>query len=480
MQRRTFLKKTALALGAYTLPSMPLFARNASFFANPPFTKADFGTDFKWGVATAAYQIEGAWSEDGKSPSIWDTFTHKNNGKKVKTRENGDVTCNFYTHYKQDIDIIKSMNMDVFRFSTAWSRIIPDGYGRVNPKGLDFYKKVVDECLEKGVEPWITLYHWDLPQSLEDKGGWANRDIVSWFGDYTEVVTRALGDRVKDWMVLNEPMAFTGLGYLSGWHAPGKMAPNKFLAAVHHACLCMGESGRIIRKNVRNANIGSTFSCSHVTPNTKGHEKAAHRLDILLNRLYLEPVLGLPYPTDGFPFIKGIEKYIQPGDMEKMPFEFDFVGLQNYTQVKTVKSLIPLVWANEKKPAKRGISPENITEMGWEVYPEGIYHLLHKFAKTPNCPKIIVTENGCSFPDTLENGRVHDPKRIAFFEAYLAQILRAKQEGLNIGGYFVWTLMDNFEWAEGFHPRFGLVYTDFKTQERFIKDSGLWFKEFLK
>jgi beta-glucosidase len=481
MDRRNFLKNTALAAGSLALPNTNLFAQN-QMLNNLPFTKADFGADFKWGVATAAYQIEGAWDADGKGLSIWDTFTHKNGGKKIKTGENGNVACNFYSSFRSDLDILKSLNMDVFRFSTAWSRILPNGTGKVNQKGLDFYKQVVDYSLEKGISPWITLYHWDLPQALQDKGGWANRDILNWFSEYSEVVTRALGDRVKDWMVLNEPMAFTGLGYLIGWHAPGLMAPNKFLASVHHSCLSMGNAGRIIRNNVKDANVGTTFSCSYVSPHEDKpiNKGAAHRLNILLNRLYVEPILGMPYPEEDFAFISGIHKHIKGDDMQKMPFDFDFIGIQNYTQVKAKKSIMPIVWANEVKPHKRGVPPENITEMGWEVYPEGLYKILKQFSEYKNLPRIIVTENGAAFPDKVENNQVNDVQRVAFFEKYLAEVLRAKRDGMKIDGYFVWTLMDNFEWAEGYKPRFGLVHVDYKTQKRTIKDSGLWFKEFLK
>jgi beta-glucosidase len=482
MDRRNFLRITSFLGASALLPALPSKLA-AMLMPDPGFTKAAFGADFKWGVAAAAYQIEGAWNADGKSPSVWDHFTqHKKH--KIKTKENGNIACDFYNRYEGDIALVKEMNFNVFRFSTAWSRILPDGTGKVNQKGLDFYHRVIDSCLKTGVEPWITLYHWDIPQILQKKGGWANREVINWFSEYADLVTRTYGDKVKNWMVLNEPMAYTALGYLIGMHAPGKIAPNQFLKAAHHTTIVQAEGGRIIRKNVPGANIGTTFSCSQVSPTSEkeGSKKAAHRMNSFLNRLYIEPLLGMGYPTDDFPFLKKIERHIHPNDMDKVSFDFDFIGLQNYTQVVTKKAaLIPFLGANQVKPQKRGVQPENITDMGWEVYPEGIYNIIKQFAAYKNIPPIIITENGAAFPDSVTaEGKIHDSKRIEFFKKYLENVLKAKKEGVDIRGYFVWTLMDNFEWAEGYKPRFGLVHVDFETQQRRIKDSGLWFKEFLK
>ena len=442
------------------------------------FSSLDFGTDFKWGVATAAYQIEGAHTIDGKSPSIWDTFSHKKGS--IKTGENGDIACDFYHSYEEDLDLLKSLNMTVFRFSIAWSRILPNGSGTPNQSGLDFYHRVIDACLTRGIEPWITLYHWDLPQILQDKGGWKNRDAVVWFSEYTNLLTKTYGEKVKNWMVFNEPSAFTALGYLIGYHAPGLKGLKNYLPTVHHVCLCQAEGGRIIRKNVANANIGTTFSCSHVAV-FKSEERdgnAANRWDVLLNRLFIEPALGMGYPTESLPILRKLNKYIQPGDLEKLQFDFDFIGVQNYTrEVVKANAFIPYMKGLEIKPVKR--DAKEITEMGWEVYPEGIYKILKQFAAYPGVKKIFVTENGCAFPDEVVNGKVNDTKRIDFYQRYLKEVLRAKKDGVNIGGYFSWTLLDNFEWSEGFKPRFGLVHVDFKTQKRIIKDSGYWFRDFL-
>ncbi|MGK0388126.1 MAG: beta-glucosidase [Maribacter sp.] len=478
MERREFIRQLSMmGISSTVFPSL-----NLNSMMNTGLTKSDFGDDFKWGVATAAYQIEGAYNIDGKGLSIWDVYANKKKSKSIKDRTNGNVACDFYHRYKEDIKNVKDMNFDVFRFSTSWARILPEGIGKVNQKGIDFYHKVIDECLEQGIEPWITLYHWDLPQALQEKGGWANRDVIDWFAEYSDVVTKNYGDKVKNWMVLNEPAASTTLGHLAGIHAPAKIAPKKFLASVHHTTMCQAEGARIIRRNVKDANIGTTFSASHVTPkNDKAmNVRAAHRMNILLNRLFIEPALGMGYPTEGWKFIAKIKRYIKEGDMEKLAFNFDFIGVQNYTQMIATHSLIPFVWAFEVSPKKRGVLPENMTDMGWEVYPEGIYKVLKQFNEYKNLPPIIVTENGCAFPDKVENGRVHDLRRIKFFQDYLVQVLRAKKEGMDIRGYYVWTLMDNFEWQEGYVPRFGLVHVDFETQKRTMKDSGLWFKEFLK
>ena len=440
----------------------------------PELTKCSFGDNFHWGVATSAYQIEGASDVDGKGESVWDRFTSRGH---IKDKSDGKIANDFYYRYESDLKLLKELNFKNFRFSLSWPRILPEGTGTINEKGVDYYNRMIDECLRLGIEPWAVLYHWDLPQKLEEKGGWTNREVVDWFAEYADLCTRRFGDRVKHWMVLNEPAGFTTLGYLSGTHAPQRTGIGKYLAAVHHACLCQAEGGRIIRRNVEKSHIGTTFSCSHTEPYKPigSHQRAAKRLDVVLNRLFIEPTLGMGYPIQDLPFLKKIEKHMLPGDEQKLPFEFDFIGLQNYFRVIAKPSLIPVIWANRVKPD----STAEITEMGWEVDPEGMYDILKQFSKYP-VKEIIITENGAAFPDRLVDGRVHDPQRINFYKRYLQQILKAKQEGVNVQGYFAWTFIDNFEWAEGYRPRFGLVYNDFDTQERIVKDSGYWFRDFLK
>lgn len=477
MNRKDWLKTAGLVgAGMFARPLQAL-----PHILDPSLRRADFGPGFQWGVATAAYQVEGAWNVDGKGPSIWDTFSHTRG--KIKDGSNGDTACDQYHRYPEDLALLRELHIPNYRFSTAWSRILPEGVvGKPNLKGLDHYDRVVDECMKLGIRPWVTLYHWDLPQALQDKGGWLNRDIIGWFTDYVDLVTLRLGDRVKDWMVLNEPMAFVGLGHMLGIHAPGLKGPFKFLQAAHHACMCQAEGARLIRLNVKDAQIGTTFSCSHIMPisDKEKHHKSTRRVDALWNRLFLEPALGLGYPVADFPMLRYMNKYIKEGDREKLAFDFDFIGLQNYTREVVKRAMIPFVRSKFVAPAKRGVPAEDITEMGWEVYPEGIYHLLKKFNAYPQIKKIIVTENGAAFPDTVANGRVADPRRQKFIEDYLAQVLRAKQEGVHVDGYFIWTMMDNFEWAEGYHPRFGLIHVDFETQKRTVKDSGYWFRDFLK
>lgn len=477
MNRRDLLKNIGLTAGGLALAPSDGFSQLLN--NGPGYTKQDFGKDFLWGVATAAYQIEGAWNLDGKGESIWDRFVHTKG--KIKRGETGDVSCDFYHTYDSDLAILQSLNMNVFRFSTSWTRVLPEGIGSPNQKGLDFYHRVIDSCLEKGIQPWPTLYHWDLPQKLQDKGGWMNREVIDWFSEYAHLITKTYGDKVKNWMVLNEPMSSAGLGYLLGYHAPGVRGVKHFCAAVHHLTYCQAEGARIIRSNVPKANIGTTFSCSHIVPwkDEERDGKAMTRWDTLLNTLFFEPSLGLGYPTDKLPMIKPIEHFVKDGDMEKLKFDFDFIGVQNYTR-EMIKKLwyIPYVKGLEVPPKKRkGVT--EITLMNWEVYPEGIYHLLKKFAAYPGVKKLIVTENGASFPDYVLNDRVHDTQRVNYYQRYVEQVLRAKKEGVNVGGYFCWTLLDNFEWAEGYKPRFGIVHVDFSTQKRIVKDSGLWFRDFL-
>ncbi|MFT5778878.1 MAG: beta-glucosidase [Crocinitomicaceae bacterium] len=444
---------------------------------NDTLTAALFGDDFHWGTACAAYQIEGAWNLDGKGESVWDTYAHKKGS--IHNDENGDVAVDFYHRYKEDIRLHKEMNFDVFRFSISWARIFPNGVGLPNPQGVEFYHKVIDECISQGIEPWVTLYHWDLPQALEDQGGWTNREVIKWFSDYTQFCAEEYGDKVKNWLVMNEPAAFVGLGYMTGDHAPGKKGASKFLRATHYTCLAMAESGRVLRSTVANANIGSTFSCSPVTPfkNKKKNAKAVTKIDALLNRLFIEPSLGLGYPYDGFPALKKIKKYFEEGDLERLKFDFDFIGLQNYFRVVAKRTPAKLVvWCKQVDAKKRDVP---VNKMGFEIYPEGIYQILKQFGEYEGIKEIIVTENGVCVKDSLENGRVHDPERIAFFQSYLGNVLKAKQEGVPVNGYFVWSLTDNFEWSEGFEPRFGLIYVDYTTLNRTLKDSGLWFKKLL-
>lgn len=444
------------------------------------FTRQAFGSDFVWGTATAAYQIEGAHNLDGRGPSIWDTFTHRPN-RFGRSRDNGDVACDFYHRYEADLHLLKHLGFRAFRFSLSWSRIMPEGTGRVNERGLAFYDQLIDTCLRLGIEPWITLYHWDLPQALEEKGGWTNRAVIRWFSEYADCCTKAFGHKVNRWMVLNEPTVFTMAGYFAGIHAPGRRGMDNCMRAVHHAVICQAEGGRIVRQNVPNAQVGTTLFCAPVDALTSSRrdQQAANRIDALGNRLFIEPALGMGYPVQDAPLLEHLMKRcVRPGDLQRAAFDFDFIGLQNYFRMVVRHSWVtPYVWAREVKPNRRGIN--DITQMGWEVYPEGMYRILKQFSQYSNIPQLIVTENGAAFPDWLQGGVVDDPLRTEFYQRYLGGILRAKQEGVNVGGYFAWSLLDNFEWAEGYRPRFGLIYVDYATQQRVIKQSGYWFRHFL-
>jgi beta-glucosidase len=474
MDRRDALKLLASgALAGYCLPYLK--AQPAFDNALLPYTASDFG-NFTWGAATAAYQIEGAWNSDGKGESVWDRFSHES--ELIKDESNGNVACDFYHLYNKDITLLKSLGFNAFRFSLSWPRILPQGIGKPNPKGIDFYNRVIDTCLENGITPWVNLYHWDLPQALEEKDGWVNRDIIGWFEEYTNLCVKSFGDRVNKWIVLNEPLAFTSLGYGLGIHAPGRKGLSNLLPAIHHAALCQSAGARVIRDLSPNASIGSTFSCSPITPkNDKPRNiNAAKRLDALFNRLFIEPAMGMGYPVNELPLLKRMEKYMKPEDEKNLPFNFDFIGLQNYFRIVGKFSFYPpSLWANEITPEERHAPT---TEMKWEVYPEGMYQILKQFSKYP-VKELVVTENGAAFNDTMIKGEVNDTERIAYYQSYIENVLKAKKEGVNVTGYFAWTLLDNFEWAEGFDKRFGLVYVDFKTLERTPKNSAKWFQNFL-
>ncbi len=442
------------------------------------FNRAAFGDDFNWGVSTAAYQIEGGHTADGKGASIWDAFSQKK--KKIFGGQHGNTACDFYNRYAQDIQLMRQLHIPNYRFSLSWSRIFPSGTGSINQKGVDYYNRLIDTCLANGIQPWVTLYHWDLPQSLEQKGGWTNREILNWFGSYTELCVKQFGDRVNRWMILNEPMVFTGAGYFLGVHAPGKKGLTNFLSAVHHAALCQAEGGRIVKSLNASCRVGTTFSYSHVEPyrNTDKDMAAAKKVDTLLNRLFIEPLLGMGYPLKDLKILQRLEKFHKDGDTARLAFDMDFAGLQNYTrEIVAYAPFMPFVKAKIMKAGKRKVER---TQMDWEVYPPAIFHALMRWNEYKNLKEIIVTENGAAFEDHCTDGEVKDQKRLNFLKDHIAQVLLSKQAGARVNGYFVWTLLDNFEWAEGYYPKFGLVHVNFDTQERIVKDSGKWYASFLR
>lgn len=447
-----------------------------------PIVAEDFGSDFTWGVATAAYQIEGAWDLDGKGPSVWDEFTHGRGPaglSRIKDNATGDVATDSYHRYREDIALVAAMGFGAYRFSISWPRVIPDGTGAVNQAGLDYYSRVVDACLEAGVEPWVTLYHWDLPAALEHRGGWTNRDVVSWFSDYVSTVVSALGDRVKHWMVFNEPLSFVMLGYLLGAHAPGRRGRASFCAAAHHVNLATGEGVRAARAaSSRPPTVGTTQYLSPILASGPGPLAgvAERSADAFINRVFLEPNLGLGYPWDDCGFLRGIQPFVRDGDLEMAAIDLDFLGVQYYTRLKAPWLPIPGLWTIPHFGSDRACE---LTDMNWEVRPEGLGMVLDRVHSYGRYRRFVVTESGASFKDQLVDGRVRDTRRTSFFQRHLDELRSTRDRGVPVDGYFCWSLLDNFEWTFGYRPRFGLVHVDIATQERRIKDSGLWFARML-
>ena len=443
-----------------------------------------FPKEFVWGCASSSYQVEGAWNEGGKGPSIWDTFVHTPDH--VVNGETGDVAVDHYHRYQEDVALMKELGLDAYRFSVAWSRVLPAGTGVVNQAGLDFYDRLVDELLRHKIEPYLCLFHWDLPQALQDKGGWPNRDTAYAFADYARLVTERLSDRVKIWMTHNEPWVAAMAGYFAGEHAPGIKDVTAGIKALHHLLLSHGLAAEAIRASASQpVKVGITLNLNPVHPasHSKKDRNAAARMDAILNRATLDPLLIGTSPIHEFAvgkFLSGT--LIKPGDLEKI-HTLDLLGVNYYTRtVVKQDSKFPVVAASQIHP------PGNEYSGMWEIYPEGIYELLthiwkEYFSPLPigdasgiRMPEIMITENGVPVPDGLDfDGRVRDERRIRYLRNHIAQVHRAMDEGVPVKGYFHWSLMDNFEWAHGYGQRFGLVYVDFKTQKRTIKDSGTWF-----
>ena len=445
-------------------------------------TASTFPKGFYWGTATAAYQVEGSWDCDGKGESIWDRFTHTPG--KIHNGDSGDVACDSYRLYRQDIALMRALNLNSHRFSVAWTRIQPTGAGPANQKGLDHYSRLVDALLEANIRPMVTLYHWDLPQALEDAGGWPNRLTAARFADYVEIVAKTLGDRVRDWVMINEPNAFTSVGYLEGVHAPGKKSVVSFLRATHTVNLAQGTGFRALRAICPKARIGSSFFLSPVQPasNSQADLDAAEKAHGIINSWFLDPALKGTYPKV-FPLSLDVLMGIRPGDMEAVQAPLDFVGVNVYTRTiasaATAKERIsdPKLMLLPVKMQVGGTEGPQ-TEFGWEFWPQSLYDAVMRITRDYGRPVIEITENGCSYSDGPNGeGRVHDHRRVEFHRAHLAELARALQDGADVRGYHAWSLLDNFEWAHGFSQRFGLVHVDFATQTRTIKDSGRWFAE---
>ena len=429
-----------------------------------------FPDDFLWGTATAAYQIEGAHDADGKGPSIWDTFSHVPG--KIENGEVGDVACDHYHRYRADVALMAELGLNAYRFSISWPRVIPSGDGAPNPAGLDFYSRLVDALLERSITPFITLYHWDLPQALQDRGGWGNRDVAGWFGDYAALLGRTLGDRVRHWITFNEPFAFIIIGHVFGMHAPGLSDPALAFQASHHMNRAHGEAVRALRATVPDSVVGITQVSMPAYPATDSDadRAAARRFDGFVNRWYWEPPLLGQYPADILERLGPMAPTIESGDLERIAPPIDFFGHNSYTRAVVrddpASMLIGATQIDTHNPK---------TEMGWEIYPDHLYDALTRITRDYGALDIYITENGAAFRDAVVNRRVNDPQRIDYLHTHLAACHRAIQDGVKLRGYFCWSLLDNFEWAYGYSKRFGLIHVDYASQRRIVKDSGRFF-----
>lgn len=434
-------------------------------------TFTTFPPDFLWGAATAAYQIEGAVREDDRGESVWDRFAATRG--KVRNGDTGDVACDFYHRHAEDVALMRELHLGAFRFSVAWPRVFPQGRGPLNQAGLDFYDRLVDELLAAGIEPFPTLFHWDTPQALEDEGGWTNRATVAAFVEYVEAVVGRLGDRVRYWITHNEPWVVSWLGHARGVHAPGRTSEAEAVAAAHHLLLSHGQAVSVIRSLAPEAEVGITLLVTPAYPATPSpeDEAAAWRIDGEHNRWFLDPVLRGSYPSDLVERNEIVAPFVRDGDLAAIGAPIDFLGVNNYTR--------DVVSAGHERP--RLLRPEGErTGMDWEVFPEGLHALLRRIAEDYAPPAIYVTENGAAYEDTRgHDGRVRDRERIAFLESYLGALAQAVSDGVPVKGYFVWSLLDNFEWAAGYAKRFGLVYVDYATLERVPKDSFYWYCDFI-
>ncbi len=441
-------------------------------------TKLTFPNHFLWGTATASYQIEGAWNEEGKGESIWDRFTHTPG--KIFQGDTGDVACDHYHQWQDDIQLMKNLGMQAYRFSVSWPRVLPQGRGRVNERGLDFYSRLVDGLLEANIVPFVTLYHWDLPQALQDEGGWPDRRTAEAFVEYADVMSRALGDRVKHWITHNEPWCSGLLSYQIGEHAPGWQNWPAAIAASHHLLLSHGWAVPVIRRNIPEAEVGITlnFTPAYPASSSRADFEATRFFDGYFNRWFTDPVYGLHYPADmvadytrlGY-LPHGLD-FVQPGDMDAIATRTDFLGVNYYTREvcrdKTAADNLP--------PTLLADLPR--TEMNWEVFPQGLYDLLNRLHFHYGVRKLYITENGVSYGDGPDgNGQVADTRRIEYLREHFAAAHHALQNGVPLAGYFVWSFMDNFEWAKGYAQRFGLVHVDYDTLVRTPKDSALWYRD---
>lgn len=437
-----------------------------------------FPENFLWGTATGAYQIEGAYNEDGKGESIWDRYTHTPGT--ILGSDTGDVACDHYHLYEEDVKIMKEMGIKTYRFSISWPRIFPDGKGEPNKKGMDFYRNLVNLLAENEITPAITLYHWDLPQKLQDIGGWANREVVDLFVQYARYVFKELGDKVPIWITFNEPWVSSFIGYWYGGHPPAISDLSLAIQAAHNIMLAHGKAVRAYREMGMKGEIGITLNLNPVYPASENENDllAANRYSEFYNSWFLDPILKGKYPEQLLELFSNFATppNIDSVDMDVIHTPIDFLGVNNY-------SFTSVVYDANKLPLQINFAEAGKakTDTGWEIYPEGIHDLLLYLHQEYNGIKIMITENGAAFKDVIDNdGKVNDNERISYLNDHITEIYRAMKDGVNLAGYYIWSFMDNFEWRMGYSKRFGLVYIDYETQKRIIKKSGLWYKKVIE
>lgn len=438
-----------------------------------------FPDKFLWGAATSAYQIEGAWNEDGKGESIWDRFSHR--PYNILNGDTGDVACDHYHRMPQDVALMQKLGLQAYRFSVAWTRILPQGRGPVNSKGLDFYERLVDHLLDSGISPVANLYHWDLPQALQDQGGWSKRDSASWFADYARVVFDRLGDRVILWATQNEPWVAAFLGYGTGEHAPGLCDYSQAYQAAHHLLLAHGRAVQVFRQGGYKGEIGIIIDLDHFEPASEREADlaACQRAHDEKASLFLDPLFKGKYPEALFEWIGPHQPHVLGDDLEVIAQPLDYLGINHYKSWKVYH-------ATGGSLLKAGFTPLSapgwaLTDMGWGVYPTGLLAVILHLKNNYRMPRLYITENGCAFPDTPdETGFVADWSRVDYLRGHLRAVWDAIQAGANVRGYFLWSLMDNFEWAHGFGPRFGLVRVEYDTGKRIPKQSAHWYSQVIK
>jgi len=435
--------------------------------------KIIFPDNFIWGTATASYQIEGAAHTDGRGPSIWDTFSHTPG--KVLNGDTGDVACDHYNRLNEDLDLLKAI-VPNYRFSVSWSRVLPEGRGQINEKGIAFYDRLIDGLLARGIAPWTTMFHWDLPQALQDKGGFSNRDILGWFDDYAELLVRRFGDRVNNWITFNEPSVYAWIGHSIGVHAPGLRDEKAYLPCAHHINMVIGRTYRALKSEKSTLNVGSSYTLMTIRgekPDTD--RKTVGTMDALWNGNHFDPLMKGYYPAV---MAEQFEPYIKGNDMQVARNKMDFVGVQHYTPFEAKRDTsypFNVIWGDKPAHTQK-------TDIGWSIEPDGFYECLTNFKKLYGNVPLLVTENGCAwFDEVAGDGACHDPKRIDYLHNYISAMHRAMKDGVNMIGYFVWSFLDNFEWAEGYSQRFGITHVDYKNNcKRTPKDSYYWYGDVVR